>query len=163
MKRLLIIASGVLAAGCWSSPGPERQEIKAWLLCTHCGQPALVRVLSLGPRAEPHLRSAILDGPSRADDSLVVLQAEEVISRARRHRNDRGVVAPVSTSDSSETVQRQVDDFRLRYRLRAAFALARLDAGSDSVAVRQMCASDPPELVRRPEYREQFRLYGPCP
>lgn len=163
MKRFALVAACALAVGCWSVPEPERREVTAWLLCVHCGEPELTRLLSMGPRAERYLRAAIIDGPTRTDDSLVARQAVEVVLRAHRYRRDRGHMVPVSSADSSETIQRQVDDFRLRYRLRAAHALARLDAAADSAAIRTMCDSDPPELARRPEYREQFRLYGPCP
>ncbi len=156
-------ACGVLSA-CWRVPDVERREIRPWLVCDECTSGELDQVVAMGASAKRYLRAAIADGPSLADDSVMRYQAVEGVVRANRYRLQQQVAAlPVPSADSAAIVLRQVDDFRLRYRLRAAQALQQIDAASDSVAVLRLCSTPPPELVRMPEYRPLFNSFGPCP
>lgn len=159
----LLLALQVAAACSSSVPEVERREIKPWLVCGDCTNGELDRVVAMGETAERYLRAAISDGPTRADDSVMTRQSVEGVARANRYRNDRQIPGPVSPVDSSEVITRQLDDFRLRYRLRAAEALRRIDPRADSIAVRSLCSNPPPELVRMPEYRPRFATYGICP
>lgn len=158
-----MLALLVGAPACWSVPEVDRREIRPWLICGDCTDGELARVVALGERAERYLRAAIADGPTRADDSVMTAQLEEGVTRARRYRSDRGILAPLSSTDSVGVIQRQLDDFRLRYRLRAVQALRQIDARSDSSAVLRLCADPPPELVRQAEFRAQFAPFGTCP
>lgn len=163
MRRLvlLVLLSGV--PSCWSVPEVDRREVRPWLICGDCTNGELARVVALGERAERYLRAAIAEGPTRADDSVMTKQLEEGVGRARRYRSDRGILAPLSSADSVGVIERQLDDFRLRYRLRAMQALRQIDARADSTAVMRLCADPPPELVRQSEFRAQFAPFGTCP
>lgn len=160
---LFFIASAVVAA-CWRVPDVERREIRPWLVCDECTGGELGRVVAMGASARRYLRAAIADGPTLADDSIIRYQATEGVVHANRYRLQQPVaVPPLPSADSAEIVLRQVDDFRLRYRLRAAQALQQIDTRSDSVAVARLCSTPPPELVRMPEYRPLFNNFGACP
>lgn len=159
----VVLGIAVVALACWSVPEVDRYQIRPWLVCSDCTSDELNRVLAIGPRAERYLRAAIVDGPTTADDSVITLQATESVLRARRYRGVQVSTDTVSSADSTRIVRHQLSDFRLRYRLRAAEALARLDPRADSAAVRTFCTNAPQELLDRPAYKSQFRQYGECP
>lgn len=158
-----LLGIALVALACWSVPEVDRREIRPWLVCSDCTSDELNRVLAIGPRAERYLRAAIVDGPTPADDSVITLQATEGVLRARRYRGLQHAADTVTSTDSSRIVRHQLSDFRLRYRLRAAEALVRIDPRLDSAAVRTFCTNAPPELLDRPAYKSQFRQYGECP
>lgn len=165
MTRRLALVFALLPGfvACWSVPEVDRRVVKPWLTCSDCTDGELERVVSLGSRATRYLRAAIIDGPTSTDDSLLTRQVGEGVQRARRYRAERRIGVLITSQDSSTVVNRQVDDFRLRYRLRAAQALHEIDARADSAAIFALCSNAPPELVKRPEFRLHFRRFGICP
>ena len=153
-------ALGALA--CWSVPEVDRRIVMPWLLCTDCTSGELDRVLVYGARVVPTLLSALHDGPTHAEDSVTALSATEGVLRARRYRVRHGGVA-ITTADSLESVQRQLDNFQLTYRLRAAQALVRIDPLRAATAVDKVCSDQAQALNRRPEFKVSFKAIGACP
>lgn len=156
------LGTTVLLAACWDVPAVDRRTLTEWLVCGDCTSSEFDRVVGNGPRMIPYLESALMDGPTAQQDSLVRRQGQETVARGQRYRLSRGIVG-ASTADSAEAVQRYVDGFRLTYRLRAATALARLDSARARALVGRFCLTNSPELVRHPEFKASFAAIAPCP
>ena len=161
----VVAIAALVAVACWAVPDVDRRIVMPWLLCTDCTANELAKVLVYGDRVVPTLEDALREGPTNAEDSVTMLQATEAVLRARRYRNRHGIVTPLSTGDSSESVQRQLDHFQLSYRLRAAQALVRIDSLRAAALVDQFCAltTTVGQLQRRPEFRASFEAIGNCP
>lgn len=165
---VLALAVGI---SCWSVPDVDRRAVKPWLICSDCTRGELDRVVAMGPRVTRYLVAAIEDGPTAADDDHIAQNVREGVGRAGRNLQlrpgstgqDSALFATVDTVQVARIVARQLADFRLRYRLRAAEALSRIDARADSAAVAALCANPPTELRDRPEYRRQLSQFGTCP
>ena len=160
--RIAAVAA-LTALACWSVPEVDRQIVMPWLLCTDCTTGELDRVVVYGKRVAPTLADALSAGPTSLEDSVTRVQAAEGVMRARRYRVRHNIVAPLTTADSLETVQRQLDHFQLTYRLRAAQALVRIDSLRAAGLVNDFCVSAANQLNRRPEFRVAFQAIGTCP
>jgi hypothetical protein len=92
----------------------EYDILLAWLTCDHCVEGERPGVQSLGPKAVPHLASALKEVP-------------ELITAAAR-REVVKVWAPMITGDRDLFVQRQLDALEEMVRMRAAVSLGDLGA-----------------------------------
>jgi hypothetical protein len=170
-SRVVLIASLLAACngsggpgGTWDVPEVDRQIILPWLLCTDCIEGELDKVVARGDVLVPYLSSALLEGPTRAEDSLAQMRAKEAVVRAMEYRGRRlGTLAQLSPAESLAATRAQHDAFRLKYRLRAAQALQRLDSARAHDAVSSLCNASPIELRRNPQYRASFKSIGDCP
>ncbi|NUQ11839.1 MAG: hypothetical protein HUU26_05835 [Gemmatimonadaceae bacterium] len=167
----LLAAAGALsvcngsggAGGPWDVPEVHRRILLEWFHCTDCQEGELDAVVAKGRVMIPYLSAALLDGPTIAEDSLGRLRAIDAVVRVARYRAKRlGSMAPLAPAESTRAVSRQHDAFRLKYRLRAAQALARIDSVQAARDVAAWCATNPPLLVENPAYLASFKAIGNC-
>ena len=147
--------------GFWDVPEVDRQIIMTWLLCTDCIEGELEKVVQRGRKLVPYLSSALVEGPTEADDSLADMRAKEAYLRVLNYRRRRGGV--VTQAESLAVVAVQKDAFVLKYRLRAAEALARLDSTRAAGDVAAFCQANPILFERNPTYKVSFQAIGACP
>ena len=148
--------------GVWDVPEVDRQIIMPWLLCTDCIDGELDHVVKRGRRLIPYLATAVRDGPTRHEDSLSQMRANEAYARLLSYRGRRGVVTQADSLALQSVVVAQKDAFLLKYRLRAAEALARLDSTRAALSVKAFCQANPDILARNPQYLTSFRAIGSC-
>lgn len=172
IARLVLVMASMLAAcngsggagGPWDVPEVHRRILLAWFHCTDCMEGELDAVVKKGRVMVPYLSAAIVDGPTVAEDSLGRQRAVDAVVRVARYRAKRvGQMAPLTPGESTTTVNRQHEAFLLKYRLRAAQALARLDSAQAARDVAAWCATNPALLANNPSYRESFKVIGNCP
>ena len=132
----LLLAVGLLLAGCSPAPAPEemRRIIVRWLECEECVEGELAAVLELGNAAVPTFIRTLEDGPSPASLELHRRGLERSYQALRAHASSSRPTARLAL-DRSSYVDGFLSNYVALYRVRSADALAALGGNAAEQAL----------------------------
>jgi hypothetical protein len=120
-----------------------RRSMVAYFECGECNDGQLQRVASLGDYAVPSLSATLKNGPSNASNERMRLHLVEQHRRIVEYRRTHSGPARAPTPDDEPQFVRQfLDNYKARYQIRAATALAAIGTPDARKALEESLQGD---------------------